>query len=503
MKIQVKEGNIAAIKDEIIMVGIFEGKDGIKAAARSLDTASAGMISEIVQRGDFKGELYKTFLIHKTQGIAARRVLIVGLGKEQDCTLEKVRGAASSGARFIREMGIKHFLVPDNFVQLSGISSSETVKAIVEGVCLGLYSFKQFKTKNEERHDKEIKGFTILAEGRNEYTTFKKAVLSAEILSNAVKLARDLVNQPANKATPGYLAQTAQTLAKHYGLKVRILDIGQIKKLGMGCFLSVAQGSREPAQFIILEHKPKNVLHAHPIVLIGKAITFDSGGISLKPPQGMERMKDDMAGGAAVLGIMQAAAQLNIPLYVVGLIPATENLPDGAALKPGDIITSMSGKTVEIITTDAEGRLILADALTYATRYKPEAIIDLATLTGACVIALGSEVAGLMGSDEGLLEKLKQASKVTGEKVWQLPLWDEYAEMLKSDSADIKNAGGRDAGAITGGMFLKEFAGKTPWAHIDIAGPVWAEKDKPYIPKGATGFGVRLIVNVLENWVKM
>lgn len=503
MKIMVKEGKLAAVKDEIIMVGIFEGKDGIKEAARTLDSALEGMIAEIIQRGDFKGELYKTFLIYRTQKIASRCVLLIGLGKEKDCTLDKVRGVASSGARFIRDMGIKHFLVPGNFVQLSDISNSDTVKAIVEGVCLGLYSFKQFKTKNEERHGKEIKGVTILAEGRNEYTTFKKAVSSAEILSNAVKLTRDFVNQPSNKATPGYLARTAQTIAKKCRLQCRILNMVQIRKLGMRCFLGVAQGSREPAQFIILEHKPKKVLNAHPIVLIGKAITFDSGGISLKPPQSMERMKDDMAGGAAVIGIMQAAAQLQIPLHVVGLIPATENLPDGAALKPGDIITSMSGKTVEIITTDAEGRLILADALAYASRYQPEAIIDLATLTGACVIALGSEVAGLMGSDEALLEKLKQASKVTGEKVWQLPLWDEYAELLKSDSADIKNAGGRDAGAITGGIFLKEFAGKTPWAHLDIAGPVWTDKDKPYIPKGATGFGVRLIVNVLENWVKM
>jgi leucyl aminopeptidase len=271
----------------------------------------------------------------------------------------------------------------------------------------------------------------------------------------------------------------------------------------MGCFLGVAQGSREPAQFIVLEYVPAKAQHADTIVLVGKAITFDSGGISLKPARGMERMKDDMSGGAAVLGIMQAAAQLKIPQRVIGIVPATENLPDGAALKPGDVITSLSGKTVEIITTDAEGRLILADALAYAQRYKPHAIIDLATLTGACITALGNDVAGVMGTDEQLITKIQEAAAATSEKVWQLPLWDEYSELLKSDIADIKNAAGRDAGAITGGCFLKEFTGKTPWVHVDIAGPAWTDKDRPYLPKGATGFGVRLIINLLENWKKV
>ena len=502
MKIQVKEGRIARVKDEIIMVGIFEGNDGIKGAARAVDTATAGMIAEIIQRGDFKGDLNKTFLIHKTQRIWVRRVLLVGLGKEKDCTIDKVRGAASYGARFIREMGLKHFIVPGFFAPLSEIQNTEIIKAMVEGIFLGLYTFKEFKTKKNETLDKVIDGFTILAESKKEYAAFRDAAHAAEILTRAVYLVRDLVSRPANSATPAFLARTAQAVAKKHRLECRILGIEQIKKLGMGCFLGVAQGSREPAKFIIIEHKPRKTVRRDTIVLIGKAITFDSGGISLKPAQGMERMKDDMSGGAAVIGIMQAAAELGIPMHVVGLIPATENLPDGAALKPGDIITSLSGKTVEIITTDAEGRLILSDALTYASRYQPAAIIDLATLTGACVIALGNDVAGVMGTDDGLIEKIKQASATTGEKVWQLPLWDEYGELLKSDIADIKNAGGRDAGAITGGFFLKEFAGKAPWVHMDIAGPVWTEKDKPYIPKGATGFGVRLIVNLLENWKK-
>jgi leucyl aminopeptidase len=400
----------------------------------------------------------------------------------------------------MRDMGLKHFIVPGSFAQLSEISNMEVVKAMVEGICLGLYNFKEYKTKKNETPDKVIDGFTILSETSREWAVFRNAAHSAEILTRAVYLVRDLVSRPANSATPTFLASTAQTVAKKHKLGCKVLGIEQIKKLGMGCFLGVAQGSREPAKFIILEYKPKKPVKHDTIVLIGKAITFDSGGISLKPAQGMDRMKDDMSGGAAVIGIMQAVAELDIPLHVVGLIPATENLPDGAALKPGDIITSMSGRTVEIITTDAEGRLILADALTYASRYQPAAIIDMATLTGACIIALGSDVAGIMGTNDKLVENIKHASDTTGEKIWQLPLWDEYGELLKSDIADIKNAGGRDAGAITGGFFLKEFAEKTPWVHMDIAGPVWTEKDKPYIPKGATGFGVRLIVNVLENW---
>jgi len=503
MKIQVRDGSIERVKDEIIMVGIFEDKDGIKGAARAVDTATAGLITEIIQRGDFKGDLYKTFLIHKTQKIGVRRVLLVGLGKEKDCTIDKVRGAASYGARSIRDMGLKHFIAPGSFAQISEIPDTEIIKAMVEGICLGLYTFKEFKTKKDGKQNKGIDGFTILAKSKKECDAFRNAASAAEILSRAVHLVRDLVSRPANSATPAFLARTAQAIAKKHRLACRVLGTAQIKKLGMGCFLGVAQGSREPAKFIVLEHKPRKTVKRDTIVLIGKAITFDSGGISLKPAQGMERMKDDMSGGAAVIGIMQAVAELGIPMHVVGLVPATENLPDGAALKPGDIITSMSGKTVEIISTDAEGRLILADALTFASRYKPAAIIDLATLTGACIIALGNDVAGVMGTDDGLIEKIKQASATAGEKVWQLPLWDEYGELLKSDIADIKNAGGRDAGAITGGFFLKEFAGKASWVHTDIAGPVWTEKDKPYIPKGATGFGVRLIINLLENWNKI
>lgn len=297
------------------------------------------------------------------------------------------------------------------------------------------------------------------------------------------------------------LAHHAQTIAKNNTLQCRVITEEQAQKMGMGAFLAVAQGSREPAKIIILEYIASRSF-GPPLVIIGKGITFDSGGISLKPPDKMEQMKDDMAGGAVVMGTMQAVAQMKLPLNLVGIIPATENLPGGKAYKPGDVLTSLSGQTIEVISTDAEGRLILADALTYAKRYKPKAIVDLATLTGACIIALGDYVAGIMGNDASLLNSLKSAGEKTGEKVWELPLWEEYFDYLKSDIADFKNVGTRAAGTITGGMFLKKFVNDTPWVHMDIAGPTWYEKDKPYIPKGASGFGVRLLVQFLRDWNK-
>ncbi len=320
------------------------------------------------------------------------------------------------------------------------------------------------------------------------------------VISEAVCLARDWVNAPSNQATPTFLAQKAQEIAKERGMEIQIFDVDQAEALGMGAFVAVAKGSREPAKFITLEYnKGKNLDR---IVLVGKGITFDSGGISIKPSEKMDRMKDDMSGAAAVLAAMKAASELQIPLHLIGLLPLTENLPSGKAYKPGDILRTLSGQTVEVISTDAEGRLILADALTYGLNYQPKAIIDLATLTGACVIALGDYVIGLFGNDDLLLRRIQDASGKTGEKVWQLPLWEEYFENLKSDVADFKNVGTRSAGAINGAIFLSKFVGKTPWAHLDIAGPAYIEKERPYIPKGGTGVGVRLLIQLLRDWIK-
>jgi leucyl aminopeptidase len=313
-------------------------------------------------------------------------------------------------------------------------------------------------------------------------------------------MARDLINCPGNEVNPSYLAETAKTLAKRTSLRCKILHKQDMEKLAMGCLLGVAQGSEQPPVLIQLEHTPKGAAGA-PIVLIGKGITFDSGGISIKPAASMEDMKMDMAGGAAVLGTMQALAQLNYPRRVIGLVPASENLPSGTAVKPGDILRAMSGKTVEVINTDAEGRLILADAISYAVQqFKPACIIDLATLTGAVVVALGNHATGMMGTDDAMMERLQTAGVRSAERVWQLPLFDEYSKQIKSDFADIKNVGGgRDAGSIIGGAFLKEFVGDTPWVHLDIAGTAWTHDGKSYMPKGATGVGIRLLVETLHD----
>ncbi len=499
MKIQVKKGYIAAERCEAVVAGVFEGTKKLAGAAAALDWAVGGLLAGMLKSGDFTGKLNKTAALYPDKKLPLKRIVLVGLGKEKDFTCDRLRGAAAAAARAVRDLGVTGMLLPLDFAPAK-LSAYDTARALVEGLILGLYQFKEYKTKNNGNGGKPLTACTLLAGTAAGLTSAKKGAAHAEAVSRAVCLARDLVSRPSNTATPEHLARAAKTIAALHGIACTVLDGRQAEKLGMGAFFSVARGSEEPARFIVLDYKPHTKKPAPAVVLIGKAITFDSGGISIKPAQGMEEMKTDMAGGAAVLGAMQAAAALRLPVHVIGIIPATENMPSGHALKPGDIIKAMSGKTIEIITTDAEGRLILADSLTYAQRYKPAAIIDLATLTGACIIALGHAASGLMGTDEKLIKKIQAAAEATGEKVWPLPLYEEYSEQLKSDVADIKNTGGRPAGAITAGCFLKEFAGTIPWAHIDIAGTAWAAKPLPYIPKGASGVGVRLLVELLEQW---
>lgn len=343
-----------------------------------------------------------------------------------------------------------------------------------------------------------IDSITLTDGGRLNPGILKGAVKAAEAVCSGVYLARDLSNAPANDLTPEKLASCAKKIAENRKIRCEIFDRPRMKKLGMGGLLGVAQGSHAPPKFIILEYvgagrRDKN------IVLVGKGITFDSGGISLKPADKMHEMKNDMSGAAAVIGTIKTAAETKLPLNLIGLIPATENLPGGSAYKPGDVLTAFSGKTIEIISTDAEGRVILADALSYAGRFNPAMIIDIATLTGACVVALGEQVAGLLGTDDELKRKLKKASLDTGEKIWELPLWECYRESIKSDVADLKNAGAREGGAISAASFLREFAGSHPWVHIDIAGPAWTTKEGPYCSKGGTGFGVRLLIRFLRD----
>lgn len=494
MKIRIEKDMAEKFPCELLLLFSFETPDPLEGPAKNVDLAWKGFLSALIKQGDFKGELFQSRLIHTQDALPAKRVLLTGLGKKGEFDLEKWRGASARAGQFIRESGIKQFAF--QIKGLLGFSEEDLAENFVTGLILGLYQFNEYKTLEREKI-KTVEEVILLGETDQEIQFIEEGARKGKIISDAVCMARNLVNGPSNQVTPTVLAEKARQIAKDYSLEVQILEVSEAEAMGMGAFVAVAKGSQEPGKFIILEYNKGKDLDT--LALLGKGITFDSGGISIKPSEGMERMKDDMSGAAAVLGTMQAAAQLQIPLHLVGIIPATENLPSGKAYKPGDVLKTLSGQTVEVISTDAEGRLILADALTYSLRYKPKAIIDLATLTGACVIALGDYVIGLMGNDDALVKKVEEASRV-GEKVWRLPIWDEYFDYLKSDTADFRNVGTRAAGTIIGGIFLSKFVEKTPWVHLDIAGPAFIEKEKPYLPKGGTGIGIRLLVQLLRDW---
>ncbi|MFQ6057507.1 MAG: leucyl aminopeptidase [Anaerolineae bacterium] len=501
MRISVKHGFIQEEPAEAVVVNLFEGVAEPGGATGALDRALDGMIRDLIAAGDFKGKLNETAVLYPRGAIPAQRVLIVGLGKEEKFDLDKVRQAAGTAAKRLRDLGVKSFATIVH--GLSGEVSVETAaQAVVEGSVLALYQFREHKHLEPEEEAKKVEEITLLEADKARVPQVEEGARVGQIVAEAACLARDLGNQPGNVATPTMLAETAQKLAREHGLRCQVLDRAQIEELGMGAFLSVARGSQEPPKFIVLEHNADRE-DLQTIVLAGKGITFDSGGISIKPGKKMGEMKFDMSGGAAVLGALQAVARLDLPLHVVGLVPATENLPSGTATKPGDIVRALSGKTIEVISTDAEGRMILADALAYAQRYQPAAVIDLATLTGACVVALGRHATGLIGNNPDLVARLKEAGQASGERVWELPLWEEYHEQIKSDVADMKNVGGRPAGAITAAALLSKFAEGYPWAHLDIAGTAWTDEDKPYIPKGGTGVGVRLLVELLRNWAPL
>lgn len=497
MKIVIKRSKPEAAVADVLAVPIWQDTSlRAKSAVAQLDTCLGGLIGECLENGDFSGRLNSTMLLRTRGSIKAPRLLLVGLGKSPAFTVDRLRQMSASAVTTVRKLGISTIALLPPTTEAGLIESGQ---ALTEGALLGLYTLKKYKTVEEEESKDNLRELHILASGGSAQQRLSKGRERGRILAEAVTMARDLINSPSNEVNPSTLAETAKAIAKQTALRCRVLIQSDMQKLGMGCLLGVAQGSAQPPVLITLEHAPKGAAKT-PIVLVGKGITFDSGGISIKPAAHMEDMKMDMAGGAAVLGTMQALAQLNYPGHVIGLVPASENLPSGNAIKPGDILRAMSGKTVEVINTDAEGRLILADALSYAvTKLKPARIIDLATLTGAVVIALGNHAIGMMGTDDEMMEHLRAAGERSAERVWQLPLFEAYSKQIKSDFADIKNTGGREAGSITGGAFLKEFVGDTPWVHLDIAGTAWTREGKPYIPKGATGVGIRLLVEALQD----
>jgi leucyl aminopeptidase len=441
-------------------------------------------------------------LLHTQKVVLAEKLILVGLGKKEKFTLDKLRQALARSARKARSLKLSSVASPLFHVDGLDFDVKDTARTTIEGIKLGLYRYIKYKTKKEDKEDKDPKNWTIcLPEGVKKSVVHQK-IVEGEVLSESVSFARDLVNAPGNDVTPARLVWEAKSIAKQYKMKSVVLDQARMKKEGMGAILSVARGSEEKPAFIILEYwgTKKSV---KPIALVGKAVTFDSGGISLKPSLHMEEMKMDMSGGAATLGAMKVLGELKPPINVIAAIPATENLPSGKATKPGDVIKSFSGQTVEVINTDAEGRLILADALSYVNKtYKPRSIIDMATLTGACIVALGTVVTGMMGNNKELLDKLRKAGEKTWERVWELPLWEDYDDSIKSDVADMKNVGNRTAGTIVGGIFLKRFVGDTPWVHLDIAGTAWSEKDSTYQTKGGTGVGIRLLWEYLQGECK-
>ena len=502
MNITVRQGEIQKTRTEAIVVNLFQGATPGGATA-AVDAELGGLIGRVVDSGDFTGEKNRTLLLYpEAGGLPARRVLLVGLGRQKEFDLETARQAAGTAARRLQELGVEKAATVLHGAGAGGLEAEEAAQAAAEASILACYRFDEHKSSREER--KALRQLTVVEYDGGRLAAVRRGVRMGRWIAEGTCLARDLVNHPGNTATPSFLASRARALARrHEGLRCRVLDEAAMRKEGMGAILGVSAGSAEPAKLIVLEHglspRRRGVRRRKPLVFVGKGVTFDSGGISIKPGSGMADMKMDMSGAAAVIGAMEVVARAGLAQPVVGIVPATENLLDGKAYKPGDVLTTMAGQTIEIDNTDAEGRLILADALAYAQRYEPEGIVDLATLTGACVIALGSHASGLMANDDGLAERVEAAAGATAEKVWRLPLWPEYRRQIRSQVADMKNTGGREGGAITAAALLSEFAGDTPWVHLDIAGTAWTARSRPYVPRGGVGVGVRLLVELARR----
>jgi leucyl aminopeptidase len=487
VKIRVATTPLAGTRADALVVGLAGRTDPLPPGLAALDRQAGGQLEAVLDAERFQGKPAQVTHLHTAGRLGAARVVVVGLG-DKELTLDVVRRAAAAGLRRARDLGARSVAID---VLGDRLPVRQRAHAVVEGAILGTYTFERYK---RERSDKVVDALTLLATDGTGERDAKEGAETGEVFARATWFARDLVNAPANEVHPTHLARVATSIAREGRLKVRVFDRAACEKMGMGAFLGVAAGTQQPPKFVHLTYTPAGRARKR-VALIGKGITFDAGGLDLKTAEGMLRMKDDMSGAAAVLGILRALPALAPAVEVHGLIAATENMPSGSAFRPGDVLRAMNGTTIEVGNTDAEGRLTMADALAYANaRVKPDEIVDVATLTGACVVALGPLCTGLFASDQGLAQRLLQAAELAGERVWQLPLIDEYRDNLKSEVADLNNVGPRGGGAITAGLFLKEFAGDTPWAHLDIAGPAFSEKDLPRAPKGATGVAVRTLL---------
>lgn len=498
--LKAERGNLASAKGDAITYCVFEDKKTFDSQIKAL-RKQFGSISPALDAGVFTGKLQEVFTLYPSE--KKTKLILVGLGKQESLTLEKLRRVAASAAKQANSLKAKSLAILEPEIDpLASLDVEKTwddvAAALTEGAALSLYKYSKYLTsKNNKKLS--LKQISIVSEKRLQAA--RTGVTLAETLVKATWFARDLGNAPADEIYPETLAQQAKQAGRSNKFSVTVFDEKKIARLKMGGVLAVGKGSERPPRFIIMEHNAKKK-SLPTVVLVGKGVTFDAGGISIKPAAGMGEMKTDMGGSAAVIAAMQAIAQLKLPLHVVGLVPSVENMLGGRAMKPGDIVTHLNGKTSEVDNTDAEGRLILADALSYAARYKPDLVIDLATLTGHVVLSLGHYATGMMGNDaaQAQMDKLKLAGEQSYERVWQLPMFEEYERLNKSDIADVKNSGGRPAGAITAAFFLKQFIGDYTWIHLDIAGTAILNESLDYVPKGASGVGVRLLVQFLRNW---
>jgi leucyl aminopeptidase len=494
MEIQVTAGDITQAKSDVIVFNLFEEPAGPEGELAAVDLKLDGAISQLVARGEIKGKFKELTTIYTLGKLACPKIVIAGLGKRSELSVDKIRVVVAELLKTLRLKSPEKVDSITHGLTATGLSPATVGQAIAEGALLGTYTFRRHITRAPEY--KEVRVLEIMEANTHDLTDLEKGCRQGQIIAEAGNLVRDLVNEPANVMTPTALAAAALNLAREYNLTVEILDKDRMLAHKMGGLLGVSQGSLQPPQFIVLKYQGKGPGDID-IALVGKGITFDSGGISIKPSEGMGEMKGDMAGGAAVIGAIVAAARLKVALNITAIIPATENMPSGTAMRPGDIISIMNGKTVEIVTTDAEGRLVLADALSYAVQAGVHRIIDVATLTGACHVALGDFCTGTFGNNQELVNQVIAAGAEAGECMWQLPMNEEYKEQNKSEVADIKNSGGRYGGAITAAWFLREFVAKTPWVHLDIAGTSDTDKERGYLVKGATGVPTRTLINLL------
>ena len=496
MDIKVVDGDIARQSLPAVVVNLFQGVTEPGGATGAVDSALDGAISQLIADGEIRGKRGETTLIHTLGKIAPARVLVAGLGNKSDFSQETVRDVTAQACRRLREVGVSTAATIAHGAGVGGMDAGAAGQAVTEGALLGLYRFDKYKSVDDGPALDEL---VIVEFDADKVGDIRSGVQKGVLLAEAANLCRDMVNEPANQMNPTRMSEIARDVASECGLEIDVLDADRMRELGMGALLGVAQGSVEPPKLIVLDYRgdPENA--ANNLGLIGKGITFDSGGISIKPAANMGAMKGDMAGGASVIAAIKAISRLAPKINVTAMVAATENMPGGRAQRPGDIVTVMNGKTIEIDNTDAEGRLVLADAVSYARTMGIERIVDVATLTGAIITALGDVATGAFGSDQPLIDAVLEAGNAVGERIWQFPTYDDYREQYKSDVADFKNTGGRAAGSITGAQLIGEFATGAAWVHLDIAGTSKMDKLKGYNPKGATGVPVRTLVRLAED----